>query len=75
MTLTRDRAAAMRETYPSWELRQSESGRWWAYRLERLTREQRQDGYRLTLDADTLDELGVLLGQQTPGDKARPRTR
>jgi hypothetical protein len=64
MTSPSDRASGLQEIHPRWDLRQSEAGRWWAHRRDDLTVDQMRAGCRMTLDADDLEDLALLLTQQ-----------
>lgn len=64
MTLVDSRAQTLRQAYPGWTLRQSFAGRWWAHRTVSLPTVAFKAGCRMTLDADDLDGLARLLGEQ-----------
>lgn len=58
-----DRAQAIREKFPHWDLWKSGLDRWWAFR-DTMPHAQLAAGCRMTLDADELPELEVLLDEQ-----------
>lgn len=57
----------LKRRYPTWTIRRSGIGRWWATTQEN----QLQPGWRVTVDADGLNELDELLFEQ---ERLRGRT-
>lgn len=64
MTLTKNRAADLRATYPKWVIWQSGPGRWWATREGAVSLAQRDRGVVASLDADQIEELAKLVEEQ-----------
>ncbi len=52
--------------YPEWSIWQSQAGRWWATRIGREAWDGHKDpDFAMTVDGDTLEDLGVELASQT----------
>jgi hypothetical protein len=53
-------------SYPEWHIWRSQAGRWWATRIGREAWDSHKDpDFAMTVDGDTLEDLGVELASQT----------
>lgn len=64
----RDQADLTRlgSSYPEWNIWRSQAGRWWATRIGGEAWDCHKDpDFAMTVDGDTLEDLGVELASQT----------
>jgi hypothetical protein len=57
---------SLRDNYPAWHIWISQARRWWATRKGQISPNRNRDcRWSMTIDADTPEDLGKQLGQQS----------